>query len=118
MATKQWVRDKIFITCKVIIQRQLFSDKICLPKEKRKLSFRKLFPGCKIEVPDDDEDWESSAFRRLLVQGILHKILELMRNPIFFPIGEEAIYFESEKEACEMAKMHFPGDDICTMILR
>ena len=89
------------------------SDEICLPKEKRELSFLELFEGCRIEVPDDDEDWESSTFRRLGFR-IRDKILDLVRNPIFFPIGDEAIYFESEEEAIEMVKLHFPGDNICT----
>ena len=47
------------------------------------------------------------------MHGIQDKILGLVRNTTLFPIGDEALYFESEEGACEMVKLHFPGD-ICT----
>ena len=86
------------------------SDEICLPKEKCELSFLELVPGCGIEVPDDDEDWESSPFNRLFQHGLGDAVLKALGTATLFPVGDEPIYFDSEEEANDLVKLHFPGD--------
>ena len=90
--------------------KSCFSDQICLPKDKCELTYSEIVPGSGIEVPDDDEDWESSAFKRLFTHGFKKVIVGLLGNATFFPHGDDANYFDSDEDASEMVKMHFPGD--------
>ena len=62
-------------------------------------------PG--LGIVDDDEDWTD--------KGVLEKYYLLLKRKIslFFvkqlPFGEEPIYFNSDREALEMVRKHFPG---------
>ena len=92
--------------------KTLLSDQICLPRDKCDLTFLEIIPGSGIKFPDDDEDWESSGFIRFFKHGFKNIMVGLLGNATFFPHGDEAAYFDSDEEASEMVKMHFPGDGL------